>query len=170
MWQYRGQKRPDFAVEPGPGQESVWDYPRPPKLVSDGRLVEVHADDELIVSSRGVYRVLETAHPPSFYIPPQDVTWELLVPAPGSSICEWKGAARYWALKSRPEAGGVGWSYPDPMPSFNPIRGYISFYPADVACYVAGERVRPQPGKFYGGWITGAVVGPFKGEPGTEHW
>ncbi len=170
MWQYSGQKRPDFALEPGPDQESVWDYPRPPRLVTDGRLVEVYADDELIASNSGAYRVLETAHPPAFYIPPQDVTWELLAPAPGRSICEWKGAARYWALAKNLKAGVVGWSYPDPTPSFEKIRNYISFYPALVDCYVAGERVKPQPGKFYGGWITGEVVGPFKGEPGTEHW
>ena len=170
MWQYRGQKRPDFAVEPKPGQESVWDYTRPPRLVPDKRLVEVYFADDMIASSNATYRVLETAHPPSFYIPPQDVTWNLLKSASGSSMCEWKGTAQYWALKTRPEAGGVGWSYPDPTPSFNPIRDYICFYPVVVACYVAGERVRPQPGKFYGGWITGEVVGPFKGEPGTEPW
>ena len=170
MWQYRGQKRPDFAVEPKPGQESVWDYTRPPLLVPDKRLVEVYFADDVIASSNATYRVLETAHPPSFYIPPQDVTWNLLKSASGSSMCEWKGTAQYWALKSNLKAGVVGWSYPDPTSAFEQIGGYISFYPATVTCFVAGERVRPQPGKFYGGWITKEIVGPFKGQPGTEYW
>ena len=106
MWQYRGHKRPDFATVPGPGQESVWDYPRPPKLASDSRLVEVYSGDQVVVSSVRTCRVLETASPPSIYIPPQDVNWGLLVFAPGSSVCEWKGAAQYWTLSSNP-AGDV---------------------------------------------------------------
>ena len=106
MWQYRGHKRPDFATVPGPGQESVWDYPRPPKLASDSRLVEVYSGDQVVVSSVRTYRVLETASPLSFYIPPQDVNWGLLVFAPGSSVCEWKGATQYWTLSSNP-AGDV---------------------------------------------------------------
>jgi uncharacterized protein (DUF427 family) len=170
MWQYRGQKRPDFAVLPGPGQESVWDYPRPPDLLPDGRLVKVYTGDLLVASSSSTLRVLETAHPPSFYIPPQDVNWNILSAASGRSVCEWKGAAKYWILSSDPEVGVVGWSYPEPTASFERIRGYISFYPANLACYVAGERVRPQPGSFYGGWITGELVGPFKGEPGSGNW
>jgi len=170
MWQYVGQKRPDFASTPGPGQESVWDYPRPPALLPDGRLVEVYHADELVVSSSSTCRVLETAHPPSFYIPPKDVNWELLSSAAGSPVCEWKGAAQYWRLASDQKSGAVAWSYPDPTPAFELIRDYVSFYPAALACYVAGERVKAQPGKFYGGWITCEIVGPFKGEPGTEHW
>jgi uncharacterized protein (DUF427 family) len=170
MWKYRGQKRPDFAAVPLPGQESVWDFPRPPKLVPDGRLVEVYYGDHVIASSGRAYRVLETASPPSFYMPPEDVNWEILSSAPGSSVCEWKGVAKYWALSSNPKVGVVGWSYPDPTPAFEQIRDYISFYPAALACYVAGERVRAQPGRFYGGWITSEIAGPFKGEPGTEYW
>ena len=170
MWQYRGQKRPEFAVAPGPGQESVWDYPRPPALVPDGRLVEVYIADELLVSSRNTHRVLETAHPPSFYIPPEDVKWDLLESAPGSSVCEWKGTANYWSLSLDPGQGVVGWSYPKPAAGFEQIRNYVSFYPAVLACYIAGERVRAQPGQFYGGWVTGEIVGPFKGEPETAHW
>ena len=122
MWQYRGQKRPDFAVEPKPGQESVWDYTRPPRLVPDKRLVEVYFADDMIASSNATYRVLETAHPPSFYIPPQDVTWNLLKSASGSSMCEWKGVARYWALASNPPLGVVGWCYSNPTPPFERIR------------------------------------------------
>ena len=171
MWKYRGQIRPDFALVPGPGQESVWDYPRPPKLLSDKRLVEVYSGNKMLASSRKTYRVLETASPPTFYIPPKDVRKELLVVAPGSSVCEWKGAAKYWALaSSNQRVGAVGWSYPDPTPAFEGIRDYFSFYPAALVCYVSGERVRGQPGQFYGGWITGEIVGPFKGKPGTEYW
>ena len=170
MWKYRGQKRPDFAVIPESGQESVWDYPRPPELAPATRLIEVCYEDQVIASSHSTYRVLETASPPTFYIPPGNVNWDALSSTPGSSICEWKGVAQYWILSSFPAMGVVGWSYPDPGPSFSQIRDYVSFYPAVVRCFVAGERVRAQPGKFYGGWITGEIVGPFKGEPGTEHW
>ena len=170
MWKYRGQKRPDFAALPAPGQESVWDYPRPPKLVPDRRLVEVYYGDQKVAWSHRTYRALETASPPSFYIPTKDVNWELLSVSPGSSVCEWKGLAKYWNLSSNTELGVVGWSYPEHSPAFEQIRDYISFYPAILACYVSGERVRAQPGQFYGGWVTNEVVGPFKGDPGTEYW
>ncbi|UCE51910.1 MAG: DUF427 domain-containing protein [Desulfobacterales bacterium] len=103
MWEYRGQKRPDFAAVPEPGQESVWDYPRPPKLELDERLVEVYYGDQVVASSRNTYRVLETASPPSFYIPPQDVNAELFITSPGTSVCEWKGVAKYWTLSSNPK-------------------------------------------------------------------
>ncbi len=169
MWQHVGTERPDFAAEPGPGQESVWDYPRPPIARADGRLVEVRADDKLIASSRRCYRVMETASPPTFYLPPSDVNREHLVQSAGSSVCEWKGAATYWALANDPGMA-VGWSYPRPRARFDTIRDFFSFYPGRVACFVDGERVAPQPGRFYGGWITPEVVGPFKGEPGTGHW
>jgi len=170
MWTYTGRKRPDFAETPGPGEESVWDYPRPPRLEADSRLVEVKTGERMVASSRRCIRVLETASPPTFYLPPEDVHRDLLSPAPGRSHCEWKGIARYWTLRESPDDSPVGWSYPDPTPAFEAIRGYISFYPAILECYVAGERVRPQPGRFYGGWITREIVGPFKGEPGSEGW
>ncbi|NNF59389.1 MAG: DUF427 domain-containing protein [Rhodothermaceae bacterium] len=170
MWQYRGQKRPPFADEPEPGQESVWDYPRPPALVPDDRLVEVRWGELVIAASMRAIRVLETASPPTFYLPPGDVQQERLVAAPGASHCEWKGAARYWALAARPDLGAVGWSYPEPTPAFETIRDYLSFYPAKLTCLVAGERVRPQPGGFYGGWLTSEIIGPVKGERGTGHW
>jgi len=167
-WQYDGRVRPPFAVVPGPGQESVWDYPRPPRLAADTRLVEVRHGEIVIATTRAAQRVLETASPPSFYLPPADVTEGVLVPAPGTSHCEWKGRARYWALHE----GGtpVAWTYDDPTPAFASIRGWFGFYPARVACHVDGERVRPQPGGFYGGWLTREIVGPVKGAPGTGHW
>lgn len=124
----------------------------------------------MLARSERTYRVLETASPPTYYIPEKDVTMELLVRSPGGSICEWKGAAQYWSLASDRRGEPVAWSYGDPKPDYKMLRGCVSFYPGRVACCVDGERVRPQPGGFYGGWITNGIVGPFKGEPGTEHW
>lgn len=169
MWHYRGQIRPDFAVAPGPGQESVWDYPRPPAIVADGRPVEVRAGQEVVASTRRAQRVLETASPPTLYLPPEDVREEILVPCAGSSICEWKGTARYLALAADPSTP-VAWRYPAPKAAFAAIADFLAFYPGRIACFVAGERVRPQPGRFYGGWVTAELVGPFKGEPGTGDW
>ena len=89
----------------------------------------------------------------------------------GSSICEWKGVAQYWALRDpRGSQRSIAWCYPTPNPPFEAIAGYFSFYPSLVECFVDGERVQPQPGEFYGGWVTGEIVGPYKGEPGTGHW
>ena len=170
MWQYSGQERPSFAEQPEVGQESVWDYPRPPKVVSCQHLVEVFHKDIAIARSTATYRVLETASPPTFYIPKTDVDWSQLINVAGHSNCEWKGQATYWVLASEPHAAPVAWNYPDPKQEYEMLRDYTSFYPNRVACYVKGERVRPQPGTFYGGWITSNIVGPFKGEPGTEYW
>ncbi len=169
MWTHTGKARPDFAETPGPGEESVWDYPRPPALVEDAREIEVRDGDALIARTSHSYRILETASPPTFYLPPDCVEPGRLVRVGGSSACEWKGIAAYWALASNP-ATPVAWSYPDPRPAFARIKDHFAFYPDRLACFVSGERVRPQPGRFYGGWITAEVVGPFKGEPGTGHW
>ncbi len=168
MWKNTGQKRPDFAIEPAEGQESVWDYPRPPALVEDARLVEVFAGDRQLASTHAAFRVLETASPPTFYLPPESIAPGVLERVGGRSYCEWKGEAAYWALEGTGEP--VAWSYPAPSPRFAQLRDYLGFYPGRVACFVDGERVRPQPGGFYGGWITDEVVGPVKGEPGTGHW
>ena len=149
--------------------ESVWDYPRPPALQRDARLVEVKESEATIASTNAAYRVLETASPPTFYIPVDDVDLDRLVETPGTSVCEWKGMARYWALAREP-AVPIAWSYPRPRPRFDRIRGYLAFYPGRVECFVEGERVRAQAGGFYGGWITSEIAGPFKGEPGTGHW
>ncbi len=171
MWEYRGQKRPAFAVQPAPGQESVWDYPRPPRLEADSRRIEVRSKGITIADSRNAFRVLETASPPSFYIPPHDVRTQLLASHPSSSWCEWKGNAKYWALNVEGQPREmVGWSYPRPDPGFEKIARYFSFYPDRVECYVDGERVGAQPGGFYGGWVTTEIVGPVKGDTGTQHW
>lgn len=170
MWQHRGQQRPEFALAPGPGQESVWDYPRPPIIVPCDKWIEVRAGERIVARSRDSVRVLETASPPTFYIPPQDIADQALVPAAGRSFCEWKGAAQYWALADAPAPPPVGWSYPDPTAEFAAIRHWVCFYPSRIACFVDAERVRAQAGEFYGGWITDDVVGPFKGDPGTAGW
>jgi uncharacterized protein (DUF427 family) len=158
-------------VEPGPGQESVWDYPRPPALVGDERLVEVYDGAERIASSRRACRVLETASPPTFYLPPEDVDTGRLAVARGSSFCEWKGRARYWRLaRTGEDAEPVAWTYPAPTSAFAAIAGWYAFYPGRVRCLVDGELVRAQAGAYYGGWVTGEIVGPFKGDAGTGHW
>lgn len=168
-WRYTGTRRPDFAIEPGPGQESVWDYPRPPRIAADPREVIVRTGDVELARSRRTLRVMETASPPTFYLPPDDVRTELLEARPGESHCEWKGRARYWGLRG---AAGppLAWSVPEPYAEFEPIRGWLAFYPGRAACTVGGARVEPQPGRFYGGWVTPELVGPFKGEPGSEAW
>ena len=170
-WQYYGQERPRFADEPGPGQESVWDYPRPPRLDPDQRRVVVRAGDIVLADTTRAVRVLETASPPTFYLPPPDIAMEWLEQAAGSSHCEWKGAAQYWTVRLRDRVlERVGWSYPGPLPAFKSIAGYLSFYPAHLECTVDGVRVEPQPGGFYGGWLTPEIAGPVKGEPGSGSW
>ena len=171
-WGWNGEQRPPFAEEPGPGEESVWDYPRPPRIERDDREVVVRHADLVLARSASTLRVLETASPPTFYLPPGDVRTDLLVPHPGTSRCEWKGEARYWTLETPTEerVRQVGWSYPDPLPGFEEIADHLSFYPARVECFVGWERVRPQEGGFYGGWVTSEIVGPMKGAPGTGGW
>jgi uncharacterized protein (DUF427 family) len=171
MWQFTGRTRPSFAITPGDDQESIWDYPRPPICVEDSREVIVSFGDMVVAKSNSAYRILETASPPTFYIPPADVNLDLLAQSSGSSFCEWKGAATYWSLPDAGNAGtNVGWSYQSPTSNFEVIKDYLSFYPAKLQCTVAGEIVRPQPGGFYGGWVTNEIIGPYKGEPGTAGW
>ena len=170
-WDWRGQVRPAFATTPGPGQVSVWDFPRPPRLVPDTREVVVHWGDVEVARTRRAMLVLETSHPPSVYILWDDVVRHLLHPAGGGSFCEWKGPAQYWDLANGDKnLLGVAWSYPLPLPGAEAMADYIAFYPASLNCSVDGAKVRPQPGGFYGGWITPELVGPFKGEPGSERW
>ena len=159
-------------IAPGPGQESVWDYPRPPRLETTPRHIQVYFNGLLLADTRRAYRVLETSHPPVYYLPPADIQMQCLIPAGGQSWCEWKGQAAYYSVvvgERRTE--NVAWYYPNPTPSFLPIKNYVAFYPRPMdRCLVDGEVVVPQPGGFYGGWITSDVVGPFKGEPGTMGW
>ena len=176
-WSNTGVERPPFAIDPGPEQESVWDYPRPPALVADGREVVVGSADRPVARTTGAIRVCETASPPTFYLPPDGVDFEQLVQGPGTSFCEWKGPARYWCLAegaAKANHGGsdvvVGWDYPTPFDEFSALAGFVSFYPGRIRCTVDGEVVQPQAGGFYGGWITNEIVGPYKGDAGTEGW
>lgn len=152
--------------------ESVWDYPRPPRLEPVGRRVRVVLGGVTIVDTQDALRVLETSHPPTVYVPPDAFTPGTLNDATGSSFCEWKGVARYHDLR----AGGAvadrsGWSYPRPTKPFLGLRDHVSVYPSRMdACYLDDERVQAQEGDFYGGWITEDLAGPFKGGPGTRGW
>lgn len=159
-------------IEPGPGQESVWDYPRPPKLESSAARIKIVYNAVTIAETSQAKRVLETSHAPVYYIPEQDIRMEYLIPALGNSFCEWKGNARYFdLLVSGKQEGRVAWQYSKPNPGYEQLEGHIAFYAGPLdACYVDGEKVVPQPGGFYGGWITRKIVGPFKGEPGTLFW
>jgi uncharacterized protein (DUF427 family) len=171
MWRYTGHDRPPFALDPGPGQESVWDYPRPPIVVPDKRAVEVSFQGREVAASTRALRILETAGPPTFYLPADDVDLGCLTSTPDTYWCEWKGTAQYWRLTFAEAPGiAVAWSYPDPNPTFTTIAGFISFYPGRIECKVGGERALPQPGGFYGGWVTQEITGPIKGDPGTEAW
>ena len=125
-----------------------------------------------VADTHAALRVLETSHPPVYYLPPSDVDGSLLEPVPGSSFCEWKGLARYWDLVVGGERlSRIAWSYPEPTPAFAPLREHLAFYAGPLEeCLVDGERVRPQPGGFYGGWITSNIIGPFKGGPGSSGW
>ena len=170
-WNWRGQTRPPFAAEPGPGQVCVWDFPRPPRVLQDTREVVIRWGGVEIAHSCRAVLVLETSHPPSFYIPWADVNRTLLVPGNGGSFCEWKGPATYWSLLDGARSlKNVAWSYPKPLAGAEAIADSVAFYPTDLDCTVDGHRVMPQPGGFYGGWITPELVGPFKGEAGTSGW
>ena len=157
---------------PGPGQESVWDYPRPPRVEPTGERVEIWLGGDVVAASTRSLRVLETSHPPAYYLPVEDFAPGTLRPAGGSSWCEFKGAAAYYDLVAGDVvAPRAAWTYPDPSPGFEAIRGHVAVMPASVdRCTVDGEVVAPQEGGFYGGWITSRVVGPFKGGPGTHGW
>lgn len=155
-----------------PRTECVWDYPRPPRVEPNARHLRVVHEGRTLAESRAGYRVLETSHPPCFYLPPDAVDWTRLVESPTSTFCEFKGRARYWSLQTEDgRVEDVCWSYPEPTGSHRLIAGHVSFYAGRVdACYVDGERVQAQAGGYYGGWITSAVEGPFKGGPGTVGW
>lgn len=154
----------DNRIESGPSQESVSDYPRPPRLEPSGRRVRVIVNGEPLADSTRAVRVLETDHPPVWYIPPEDVVMEWLDNSATSTVCEYKGTASYWTLQTEGRTvEDVAWSYEQPIPGFESLRGYLAFYPSRVdACYVDGELVTPEPGDYYGGWITSEIVGPFQ--------
>ena len=159
-------------IEPGPGQESVWDYPRPPRLEDSHKHIQVIFNGVVIADPRRAKRILETSHPPVYYIPPEDIKMEYLHPGSRTTLCEFKGQASYYTItvngKSIPNGA---WYYPRPSKGYEDLANYVAFYPGKMdACYVDGERVQAQEGDFYGGWITHEIIGPFKGGAGTSGW
>lgn len=159
-------------VEPLPGQESVWDFPRPPEIERVAKALRVEFAKTVVAETAYGLRVIETASPPVYYFPPEDVRVDLLEESPVRTICEWKGVARYWNVRVEDRlAEDAAWCYPKPEPGYEAIAGYYAFYARRVdACYVGTARALPQEGEFYGGWITSDLAGPFKGGPGTEDW
>ena len=164
-------------IEPGPGQESVWDYPRPPAVRPGTERIRIVHGGLTLVDTTSAVQVLETSQAPAFYVPRHDIAMEHLVLARGSSMCEWKGRATYWSIAPSGDldhasaAPSAAWSYDVPVSAFRSIAGYLAFYAQRVdECWVDDFRVAPNGGDFYGGWITPAVTGPFKGSAGTLHW
>ena len=166
------------ATPPGPGQESAWDYPRPPAVEPTDEHVVVRLGLTVVADTRRALRVLETSHPAAYYLPFEDVAAGALVPVGGaSSWCEFKGRATYLDVVGTDEQGRplvaarAAWTYPDPSPGYELLVGHVALYPGRMTrCTVEGEVVEPQDGGFYGGWRTSRVVGPFKGGPGTTGW
>lgn len=161
------QKQP-----PLPPQESVWDYPRPPCVEPSSKRVRIIFNGEAIVDTTRAIRVLETSHPPAYYIPPNDILMQYFTATDRHTVCEYKGMASYWTIRVKGKsAENAAWSYPNPAPGYEAIKNYLAFYPSRMeACFVDDERVTPQEGDFYGGWITSEIAGPFKGGPGTWGW
>ncbi|XGW00213.1 MAG: DUF427 domain-containing protein [Leptolyngbya sp. BL-A-14] len=159
-------------IEPQPGQESVWDYPRPPRLEATSKHIQIVFNGVTIADTRRAMRVLETSHPPVYYIPLEDIQQDYLIKSARSTFCEWKGHGSYYSLAvGDKRVDDVAWYYPEPTPAFAAIANHVAFYPAPMdGCYVDSEKVTPQPGNFYGGWITSDIVGPFKGALGTWGW
>lgn len=153
-------------------QEIVAEYPRPPRLEPARRRVRIIFAGQTILDTDAAWRVLETYHPPSFYLPMTAFTPGALIQAARTSFCEWKGSAHYYSIQAAGRlATDVAWGYSDPSPAFRPIRDHVAVYAGAMdACFVDDERVTPQEGGFYGGWITSELVGPFKGGPGTLFW
>ncbi len=165
-WQYRGQKRPPFAEATEPGEESVWDFPRPPLIEDVNEELRVELRGELIAKTTRGKRVIETAGAPTYYFPPEDI----LVPlgeGSGRSLCEWKGVAEPLDFDN---VRGVAWRYVEMFPAFRELYLWVAFYPTQLECYIGSERVTPQPGGYYGGWVNRSLKGPIKGEAGSGSW
>lgn len=172
VWRSLPRDRPARIERPGPGQESVWDYPRPPRVEPVGHCIRVEFAGVVLAESSRALRALETASPPAYYLPPRDVRTEFLIAGEHSTLCEWKGVARTHSVRVGDRlAQDAVWSYPDPDPAFAQLRNYLAFNASKLdTCTVGPWRVTPQPGGYYGGWITPDIVGPFKGAPGSERW
>lgn len=171
-WRNVDRERPANIDTPGAGKESVWDYPRPPRLETVQHRVRVMHNDLILADTNQAFRVCETAGPPVYYIPAEFINFEPLVKSESDiTLCEWKGLAIYWTFNSNGQTiEDVAWSYPKPFPGYEALQDALAFFPGKVDCFVNDEHVQPQPGKYYGGWITSNITGPFKGEPGSERW
>lgn len=159
-------------VPPGPGQESVWDYPRPPRVEPVRDRIRAVVDGRLLADTVQAVRVLETAGAPVYYVPPTDVALDRLRENDRQTACEWKGSASYFDyVDDERVIPSIAWTYRQPRPGYEAIRDHLAFYASRLdEAWVGDERARPQPGGFYGGWVTDAIVGPIKGEPGSERW
>ncbi|MFW6216013.1 MAG: DUF427 domain-containing protein [Alkalispirochaetaceae bacterium] len=153
-------------------KESVWDYPRPPRVEPSGKRIRIYFDGILLADSTATLRVLETSHPPTYYIPRSDIITDRLESHPKRTYCEFKGEAHYYTVTgSGPPAEAAAWEYPSPRRGYEALKDHLAFYAAAMdECYVGEELVDPQEGSFYGGWITSEVEGPFKGGAGTWGW
>ncbi len=171
-WRNFERKRPENIIKQGPGQESIWDYPRPPKVELFTKKIKVEFAGKVIAETTKSYKVMETSSPPCYYIPQEDIQMDFLFKSAYKTLCEWKGSARYWSINVDGNISkNAGWSYPVPWEGFEQIKDHIAFFAGRVdGCYIEDEKVVPQAGDFYGGWITSNIVGPFKGDSGTEHW
>ncbi|MEM1022885.1 MAG: DUF427 domain-containing protein [Myxococcota bacterium] len=170
-WRWRGQARPDFAEAPGPDQESVWDYPRPPSLEPVRAALRVQVGETVVAETRRGLRICETASAPTYYFPLADVRMELLEDQGPSSLCEWKGVAHVHHVRVEGALlRGAAWRYPEPWPGFELVAETMAFHPAHVRCFIGDEEVTAQPGGLYGGWVTTKLAGPIKGGPGTGGW
>lgn len=168
MTQREKREFPDQVLAP----ESVWDYPRPPRVEPTTKRIRVAFAGEVVADTKRALRVLETSHPPVYYIPRADIRGDLLLAGSRHTFCEFKGTASYWTLRVGEQISeDAAWSYEDPSPGYEAISGHLAFYVGRVdECFVDDERVQPQPSGFYGGWVTSEVIGPFKGKPGSETW
>ena len=171
-WRNVERERPTEIIVPGPGQESVWDYPRPPAVEPVASPLRVEYAGIVLAETTHGLRVAETSSPPAYYFPPADVRREFLQTMRHTTVCEWKGTATYYSVSIRGrEQEAVAWTYDDPDSGYEALVHYFAFHAGRVdACFVGEERVTPQPGDYYGGWVTASLVGPFKGVAGSERW
>jgi uncharacterized protein (DUF427 family) len=171
-WPNIQRERPTDIVVPKQGQESVWDYPRPPAVEPVAARLQVWFAGVPLADTVHGLRVIETSCPPVYYFPQEDVHVDFLTQMVHTTLCEWKGIATYWNVSIRGRRQeAVGWSYAEPEPGFERLKRHFAFYSGITdTCYVGTEQVQPQPGDYYGGWVTSNIVGPFKGLPGTQLW
>lgn len=169
-WQYRGQVRPPFAEPAGPGEASVWDFPRPPRLEPVASELKVMHGEIVVAETAAGVRVVETASAPTYYFPPEAVDEGLLIELAERTQCEWKGIATQFAIREGADHAAAAWCYRETFAEFVELIGWYAFYPSSLACYVGGEQARAQLGGYYGGWVTKDLKGPIKGAAGTQGW